>query len=125
MSKNSQDELVRAYAMLSSLRKNISQMTDRNVPEKYVADFHNVLDRLESIGIGVSEFRIPASEVKPKVTDVSPVNNHGGGGGHVSYSKEKYVDKYYLLTKLDALLGYIESITSEKPKQIGFHTERD
>lgn len=119
MATNKQDVLARAYATLSSLRKNIDQMTAL-VPETYLREFHAMLDRLEGIGIDVSEFRIPDSEVKPKVTSVSPVNYIGGGGGHVSYSKEKYVDKPYILTKIDAILGYFEIITSEKPKRIGF-----
>jgi len=49
MTKNSQDELVRAYAMLASLRKNISEMKSYDVEEKYVLEFHSVLNRLEDI----------------------------------------------------------------------------
>lgn len=120
MTKDKQDILARAYAMLTSLRKHIGDMTSNNVPETYVREFHTVLDRLESIEIDVAEFCIPDSEVKPKVTGVSPVSSHGGGGGHVSYSKEKYVDKSFILTQLDAILGYFEIITPEKPRKIGF-----
>ncbi len=120
MVKNKQDVLARAYAMLSSLQKYIGDMTSNSVSEKYVREFHTVLDKVESIGIDTSEFRIPDSEVKPKVTDVSPVSYLGGGGGHVSYSKEKYVDKSFILTKLGGILGYFEIITSEKPRRIGF-----
>jgi len=122
MVENKQDILARAFKMLSSLRKNIDQMTDPNVPEKYVNEYHVVLDGLKVIGMDLPEFHVPDSEVKPKVTGVSPVSYIGGGGGHVSYSKEKYVDKPFILTKLDAILGYFESITSEKPRKIGFST---
>ena len=123
MTKNSQDELKRAYPMLSSLQKNIAQMTEYSVEEKFVREFHAVLDRLEGIGMEVAEYRIPDSEVKPKVTGVSPVSYIGGGGGHVSYSEEKYVERSFILTKLDAILGYLDSLTSdkpEKPKKMGF-----
>jgi len=119
MATNEQDVLARACERLSALRKNIGEMVDYLVLETYVQEFHAVLDRIEGIGIDVSEFRIPDSEVKPKVTNVSPVSYIGGGGGHVSYSKEKYVDKSFILTKLDAILGYFKS---EKPRKIGFHT---
>jgi len=121
MTKDNQDTLARAYAMLSSLRKNIEQMTTYNVLETYVREFHTVLDRLEGIGIDVSEFRIPDSEVKPRITGSSVSE----GRSHKSYSEEKYVDKPYLLTKIDAILGYFEIITSEKPKKIGFSTSKD
>ncbi len=115
MAANNQDVLARAYAMLIALQKNIAQM--KYVKETYVCEFHTVLDRLEGIGVEVSEFRISDSEIAPHVQ----VWNYGGGSD--SYSKEKYVDKPYILTKLDAILGYFEITTpekSEKPKKIGF-----
>ena len=117
MGENKQDELARAYAMLSSLRKNIGQMSDYSIPETYVREFHTVLDRLTGIGINVSEFRIPDSAVQPKITS----RGRGGNGvERISYSKEKYVERSFILTKLDAILGYFEIITSEKPRSIGF-----
>ena len=125
MTKNNQGALIRAYAMLLSLRKNIEQMKG-NPTEVFVLEFHTVLDRLQNISIDIAEFRIPASEVKPKVTGVPAVNNATGRSvGHVSYSEEKYVDKSFILTKLDAILRYFEIITSEKPKRIGFRTSQE
>ena len=111
MEKNNQDAFTRAYATLTSLRKNINEM-NYGVLETYVREFHNVLDKLEGIGIDVSEFRIPTSEVKPRITSVSREGRH--------YSEEKYVDKSYILTKIDAILGYFEIVTSDKPRKIGF-----
>jgi len=113
MTKNSQDELARAYAMLSSLRQNIAQMKV-NVSETYVREFHTVLDRLEAIGIDVSEFHVPDSAVQPRLI---PVSYPEGGAG---YSREKYVEKSFILTKLDAILGYFEITASKKPRKIGF-----
>jgi hypothetical protein len=117
MVENKEDELARAFAMLSSLRKNIGQMTTREVPEIYVGEFHTVLDRLEGIQFDVAEFRIPDSAVQPKI--VGPVISVRGGK-RIRYSKEKYVDKSFILTRLDSILGYFEIITSEKPRKIGF-----
>ena len=37
-------------------------------------------------------------------------------GGGKTYSVEKYVDTPFLLAKLDAIIGYLASINSEKPK---------
>ncbi len=119
MTENKQDALARAYATLSSLRKNIGEMTADRVLETYVREFHAALDKLESTGIDVSEFRIPDSELKHRDTAASM---YVGGKRISPYepSKEKYVDKSFILTKLDAILGYFEIITSEKPRKIGF-----
>ena len=121
MTKNSQDELIRAYAMLQALRKNIDKMTDYSIPEKYIDEFHNVLDKLESGGIETNDFRIPDSLIKPRVTSSS----WSEGRSYHSYSDEKYVERMFILTKLDAILGYFEIITSEKPKKMGFSTSED
>ena len=113
MAENKQDILARAFMTLSALRKNVGEIT-YGVEEKYVREFHTVLDRLEAIGIDVSEFRVPISEVKKVARGGSYLT------GETWYSDEKYVDKPYFLTKLDAILGYFEIITSEKPRRIGF-----
>jgi len=87
------------------------------VPEEYAREYHAVLDRLEKIGISVAEYRIPDSAVQPKLTQTV----FGEGGKKNYYSQEKYVAEPFVLTKMDALLGYFEIITSEKPGRIGFH----
>ncbi len=114
MTKNKQDELARAYTMLSSLRKHIDQMSSP-IPEKYVHEFHDVLDRLGGIDIDAAEYRIPDSEVKPRTVASEYV------GGMKIWSNEVIgVEKSYFLIQLDAILGYFEIITSEKPRKIGF-----
>jgi hypothetical protein len=117
MSENKQDVLARAYAKLSALRKNIDQMADyrSKITETYVREFHYVLDSLESLAIDITEFRVPDSEVKPLITGSSLE-------GGKRYSDDKYVDKSFILTKIDAILGYFEIITADKPRRIGFHT---
>ena len=115
MEENKQDKLARAYATLKSLRNNIAEMT--NVTELYVNELHTVLIRLQGIGMDVSEFFIPDSAVKPRITVMT--------SNGPRYSDEKYVDKYFILTKLDAILGYFEIITSEKPRRIGFTKSND
>lgn len=114
MAENKQDILIRAYAMLQSLRKNID-LIPSNIEEKYVKEFHSALDRLQTIGIDVTEFRISDSEIKPRLW------SKNFDTGEKRYSHEKYVDKPLILTKLDAILGYFEITTAEKPKTIGFH----
>jgi len=116
MAENKQDIFARAFSELSSLRKNIGQMTTERVLEMYVTEYHTVLDKLEGIKIETSEFRIPDSAVQPRVT----ASWLEGEKSYKSYSEEKYVDKSFILTKIDAILGYFEIITSEKPRKIGY-----
>ena len=117
MEENKQDEFKRACAILKSLRNNIAEMT--GVEEKYVHEFHTALDRLEGIGIGVSEFRIPDSEVKP----LPGISGYVRGKKIFSSKETIGVDRQFMLTKLDMVLDYLGSLASaksEKPKNIGF-----
>ena len=123
MEENKQDKLARAYATLKSLRNNIAEMT--NVTELYVNELHTVLIRLQGIGMDVSEFFIPDSEIAPRVTVIHTLTFADTPAGGADFSKEKYVDKSLILTKLDAILGYFEIITSEKPRRIGFVKSND
>ncbi|MBI2860884.1 MAG: hypothetical protein HYX91_05180 [Chloroflexi bacterium] len=118
MTKNNQDELVRAYAMLESLRKNIGEMAASNVSETYVGQFHDALDKLAG-SLDTSDFRIPASELAPIRTDI-PVRSAGERNTGGTYSKEKYVKKTFMLIKIDTVLRYLEIVTSEQPRRIGF-----
>ena len=119
MIENNQDALARAFATLSSLRKNIDDMQERLIPLTYVREFHAVLDRVAGIGIDVSEFRIPESELKAgmrvasyKIGDPSSFKSNDSG--------KEYVERSFILFKIDSILSYFEIITSEKPRKIGF-----
>lgn len=104
MTKNSQDELIRAYTNLKSLRNRIAEIT--NVRDTYVNEFHSALIRLQDIGIGVSEFWIPDSEINPRTASINTLT------GETRHTREKYVDQPYLLMKIDSILGYLEDVTS-------------
>ncbi len=112
MTTDNQDVLARAYATLVALRNNTEKI-NYGIQEKYVREYHAILERLEGIGHTLTEFRIPREEVGPRVTSVDM------SGGR-TYTQENYVDKIYFLTKIDALLGYFDLISSERPRKIGF-----
>ena len=96
--------------MLQGLRSSVATLDW--VEEIYVKEYHTVLSKLESVGMDASDFRIPDSEVKRRVTSTSLSGN--------TYSSAKYVPKQLLLAKLDAILMYFDITTSEKPKKMGF-----
>ena len=110
-----QDVILRAYAVLSSLRKNIDQpsITEYNsIKSSYVEEFHSALRSLEEIGMNVSQFHIPDSEIQPRLL-LSSLEGE-------TYSRDKYVRKSYFLTKLDAILMYFDMKTAKPPETIGF-----
>lgn len=113
--EENQDVILRAYAVLSSLRRNIDQpsITEYgSVKSSYVDEFHSVLKSLEEIGMNVSQFYIPHSEIEPRLEFSSLEGD--------TYSKDRYVRKSYLLTKLDASLMYFDMKTAKPRQPIGF-----
>ena len=91
---------------LSSLRENIAQM-NYLINETYVNEFHNALDKLTSIEINVSEFRIPDSKLAPDRISIPWSGVGSESGDNASYSKEKYVKKPYFLMKIDKALSQL------------------
>ena len=113
--EEAQDIITRAYAVLSSLRKNIDQPSiaeHNSIKSSYVEEFHSALRLLEEMGMDVSQFYMPDSEIQPRLL-VSSLEGD-------SYSRDKYVRKSYFLTKLDAILIYFDMKTAKPPNRIGF-----
>ena len=80
MTQNNSDVLARAYVTLASLRENIDPIKSA-IPEKYVLEYHTVLDKLAGIDLDIAEFRISDSEVKPvdiAIHVISPGQSAGG-----------------------------------------------
>ena len=94
----------RVLLILSSIRENIDSIKGQ-VEEKYSIEYHAALDRLEAIGFDTTEFRIPESEIKPKVTSI-PTLTLQGQRSDTPDTSEKYVEKPLLLTKLDSAIKY-------------------
>ena len=110
------DKLLRCLSLLTALRKNTSgDSIDEyhGLTTSHVTEFHSILSTISSIGIDVSEFFVPEQEVKPRVLMSGPRGT--------SYSKEKYIRKSLFLTKLDAIIGYLNMLLEEKPRKTGFH----
>ena len=107
MGEDTQDKRKLAIAMLSALRRNVPEVSG-NPAERFVSEYHAALDILEGIGLDTSPFRIPGSEVWPRRTSTNHV------AGRSSYSDEKYVDKEFLLTRLDTVLDYLTQPVAAK-----------
>jgi len=92
------DQVIRAYARLSALRKNAP---DSVVSEELVNDYHEALSHLEAVGYDVSELRIPGDRLEPRWAG-------GRSTGENVYTKGKYISQRDFLTRLDAVLTYFE-----------------
>ena len=106
------DKLRRAFATLSSLRQNLPE--NYRLHEKYIIEYHKIIDDLRDQKIDLDEFRIPEREVKPILVQSNYLTEES------EYSRERYVEKAYFLMKLDALLGYFTLTIDDKKPRIGF-----
>lgn len=114
------DEIIRSYSRLNSLKKNLSNDKAILVDEKYVLDYHEILSKLSQItSSDLDEFRVPDCELKP--TQIGGHYDNETGEIDVQYSQERYCEKTFLFSKLDALLQYFSiKYLSEEKRNIGF-----
>lgn len=110
-----QELLKRAYASISALKKNLPDY--HTVEEKYVNQYHSALDKVSATGVDVEEFRIPASEVKPRVTSYRYLE-----AGHETYSKHPEVERSFLLFKIDSVLSFFSLTEGGEGRSIGFNS---
>lgn len=116
------DIVARAYARLVGLRKGLPDDKHVEVHERYVREFHSALDHLQGLGFKMDDFRVPTSEIRPRV--------EGGNylTGEVDYSRDNYVDRSLLVAKLEAVMTYFEisgPAAAEPPKRrLGFQGPR-
>ncbi len=108
-------EIVEAYARLKALRQNAPA---GRVEEKFVSEFHAILDLLEKASeVNLKNFRIPASEVRRAVAAYSPST------GKV-YSDASYCDRDYFLVKVDGVLMMFDLLQEGGESKIGFAPQR-
>jgi hypothetical protein len=91
--------LLEAYARLKSLRQNLPE---QRVPLQYVAEYHQVLDLLESALLNLQGFRIPQSAVRAVEVGRSHLS------GEIHHEGDSYCDRSFFLMKVDAVLAMFE-----------------
>ncbi len=111
------DGIVEAYARLLALKRNLPDGFE--VQEKWVTEFHQVLDVLETEGrYALGNFRVPPSEIRPKVTSVRMATRRSPG--RVTYSKDSHCERSVLMMKIDAVLTFFEFQSTPDKRHIGF-----
>lgn len=111
---NADDILRRVYAKLAAQRDVLAASHEKQLPSRYVAEYHAALAGLAQLGFDVEEFKVAAGHLRPK-----------GFEGRYPYFgspfEEQYVDRDLLLMRIKAVLGYFElSSSAEEPRPIGF-----
>ncbi len=105
------DKVLRAYARIKALRDNLPGPI---VSEAYVGEFHDALGNLTQARLDIDEFRVPDSAVTYRWFP---------GGARRVKSDKRYVDREFMLTKVDAALLYLDlllKLTPEPPRELGF-----
>jgi len=109
------DNLLQVYTLLRSLRKNINE-NDHFTHEKYIQEYHGLLNELSQIRLVMDRFQVPEGEVKNQIASLNVLS------GNKTYRPFREVETQFLLTKLDALLEFLDIKLSKSPHEIGYHS---
>ncbi|MFA5876839.1 MAG: hypothetical protein WC880_00540 [Candidatus Paceibacterota bacterium] len=94
-----QEVYKKAVSRLSSLKANLDNAM---IHEKFVREYHLILDSLTTSGVSIEEFKIPESELKQGWISSNYMT------GEVQYADYKEVEKEYFLYKLDSIINYLK-----------------
>ncbi len=110
---DAQDEITRAYAILSSLMDNVPNHLE--VPQKWVTEYHREVERLETtLNLSLSEFKVPQGELQRSESGYSPKTG-------TTYHPGLYCHRDILAQKCKSLLVYFSMKSSGQNKTIGFN----
>lgn len=103
--EDKQSDIKKAYSYLVSLKETLPN--NDPIHERYANTYNNQIDRLIGLGFkDLEEFRVPSHEIKHSQI------------ASTMFSKEKYVDRNFLLMKINAILNFFN--VSSEDKEIGF-----
>ncbi|MFA6093005.1 MAG: hypothetical protein WC986_08655 [Elusimicrobiota bacterium] len=95
------DQLLRAYALLSSLRANIPEAFE--VPENWAHEFNAAVTKIEhTVSKDLSEFKVGDRELKQSVASSNYIS------GEILYRKGLWCNRANLMLKVDAVLNYLQ-----------------
>ncbi len=108
----SSDKVARAYARLVGLKESLPKQD--LIPERFVEEYHEALQHLSDLSIDIAEFKVRPEDLE-RIWE-------GSDSRQSFYSKERYVSRALLLTKLTAVLTYFSLPDSSRgpERQIGF-----
>ncbi len=102
---STQDRLARALSKIRSLRTTLTDTTLANkyeVSENYVKEYDEALEHLSALGYDIDEFAVPKNMLKRSASSANMMS------GKVKYRSGLWVERTFLLMKLDSALGYFD-----------------
>ena len=113
-SMNDGDQILRAYAAITSIRANVPDRHE--VEERWVNEFNAAIEKLEkSLGIDLQEFKVPRDALKRFVASCNSMTSD------VTYLEGLWCERAILLQKLDSVLVYFTGLQDREDNKIGFH----
>jgi len=101
----------RAWAKFIAYRDNLPDSFDEEEVDKY----HKLVSSLqEASGENLADFRIPKSEMKPKV--VAATLGSRRRPGRVTYSPQRYCDRRFIQQQIDGIVHYFQSLQPPRKK---------
>ena len=114
ISMNNDDQILRAYAAITSIRANVPERHE--VEERWVNEFNAAIEKLEkSLGIDLQEFKVPRDALKRFVASRNSLTND------VTYLEGQWCERAILMQKLDSVLVYFTGLQDREDYKIGFH----
>ncbi len=107
------DEILRAYALLTSLRQNLPGHPE--VEERWVREYHEAVTKIEgATKKDLSEFRVSHDSLERLVASSNYLT------GEVTYRNGLWCERSVLLQKIDAILTYFTGVQAPDKDKIGF-----
>lgn len=113
MTNKDQEVFKGSLATLLSLKQNLP--TDRYIHERYVHEYHEVLNGLASTGLDIERYRIDGGQLERFMTSFN------GLTGETHYASYREIERSFLLLKVDALLNHFS--IGDQNVEMGFRTE--
>ena len=110
---NQGDLITRAYSILTSLKNNIPDTHE--IQQKWSLQFNNEVNRLEeALQVDLSEFKVPETELH------KAVSSYNTRSDQTTYREGLWVERSFLMHKLESLLTYFSILNSPEERKIGF-----
>ena len=107
------DQILRAYATISSLRTNVPN--DYEVEETWVREFNRAVQQIQgALGVELQEFRVPQDALYRSMATSNYLT------GEVSYRDGLWCRREVLMHKIDSVLTYFTGLRHGEERQIGF-----
>ena len=112
-------EFLKAVIKLQSFRQNLPE---GDVEEKYVADYHGILDVVQQqTGCTFQDFFIPDARLARYVTSYQPPSRINRFQEETQYTDSRYCERGFFLMQIDAAIMFLNSLRPNRDKnQIGF-----